>query len=107
MPVATETQTGLETFADQIKRSELLLDIETAIAHERMAIPPHLYGISEFARALGWYRQKVHNYTLRGTLPEPIGYVGHRPIWTQNQVVKYALENGLEFKEMPPNKDAK
>lgn len=103
MPVVTETrpEAGLEAFADQIKRSALLLDIETAIAHERMAMPQELYGTIEFTRAIGWYKQKTHLYLTRGTLPEPIAYIGNRPVWTRNQVYKFALENDIEFHEQP------
>ncbi|MFW5988276.1 MAG: hypothetical protein ACOCQA_02420 [bacterium] len=38
-------------------------------------IPP-LYGVTEFAKMIGWSRQKTHVYLSRGKLPKPATYAG-------------------------------
>lgn len=77
---------------DEIKKMEKIIEIE------RSSIP-ELYGISEFAKALGWTKQKVHTYTDRGVLPAPIIRVANRPLWTLTQVKKFALEKDIPFQE--------
>jgi hypothetical protein len=79
---------------------ETIDTLESVIESESKAIP-QLCGISEFARSLGWYKQKVHTYAARGLLPQPITHIGNRPIWTRTQVYKFAIEKGLPYYEQP------
>ncbi|NLW56960.1 MAG: hypothetical protein GX050_10195 [Firmicutes bacterium] len=53
--------------------------------------PLQFYGQVEFARELGgnWSRQKIAVYYSRGLLPEPVGYVGKRPLWTKEQIEEF------------------
>lgn len=83
------------------EKMEEIEKLSSVIESEFQNIPGQLFGISEFARALGWYKQKVHTYAARGLLPKPITRIGSRPIWTRNQVYKFALEKGITFKEQP------
>lgn len=56
---------------------------------------PSLYGVSEFGRMLGWNRAKVSTYLARGVIPAPAAFIGGlRPVWTENQIVKFAHEKG-------------
>ena len=53
-------------------------------------IPP-LYGISDFAKKIGWSRQKASVYYSRNKLPEPATYAGgKRPFWTLKQIKEWS-----------------
>lgn len=63
---------------------------------------PPLYGITDFAKLIGWSRQKAHVYYKRGKLPEPATYAGEtRPLWTIEQIKHWAEninDTSVEFK---------
>lgn len=46
-------------------------------------------GAAEFAKILGWDVRKLSVYNERGKLPEPIGHVNSRPVWTMKQIDDY------------------
>ena len=48
-----------------------------------------LYGVTEFAQALGWSRQRLAVYHKRGLLPEPVARLHCGSIWTEEQVMEY------------------
>ena len=48
-----------------------------------------LYGVTEFAQALGWDRRKLAVYQRRGLLPEPVARLACGSIWTEQQVEEY------------------
>lgn len=50
---------------------------------------PKLYGQTEFAKELGWSKNKLTTYYGRGVLPEPATYAGGRPLWTMEQIREY------------------
>lgn len=66
-------------------------------------IPP-LYGVTEFAKLIGWSRQKTHVYLSRGKLPEPATYAGgKRPLWTYKQIKEWAEkteDTSVKFQEL-------
>lgn len=47
---------------------------------------PRFLGVTEVGKLLGWDRRKVAVYRNRGYLPEPVAYVGNRPLWTEDQI---------------------
>lgn len=51
--------------------------------------PETLYGITEFAKELGWSQQKAQVYYQRGKFPEPFAFAGNRPFWKPEQAEKY------------------
>lgn len=53
-----------------------------------------LLGNADVAKTLGWSTSKVTNYTARGALPQPIGQVSGRPVWTKKQIDKYINGRG-------------
>lgn len=55
----------------------------------------HLLGVSDIAKLLGWTNSKVAVYMSRGKFPAPIGEVGGRPVWLQEQIEPY-LKDGAE-----------
>ena len=58
-----------------------------------------LYGPSDFGRMLGWKRSKISTYNKRGLIPRPAAHIGgRRPVWTKNQILKYAQDNGIEIR---------
>lgn len=50
----------------------------------------------EVAVILGWSIGKVSVYAQRGKLPDPIAYIGGRPIWARSQIEKFIKEGGLK-----------
>lgn len=53
-----------------------------------------LVGVSDIAKMTGWKMTKVTSYRTRGILdlPDPIGYVGGRPVWTRRSVISAVQE---------------
>lgn len=45
-----------------------------------------LMGVTDIAREFGWHKAKVTMYVQRGKLPQPMGVVGGRPVWTMKQL---------------------
>ena len=60
-----------------------------------MKLPP-LYGLSDFAKEIGWSRQKLRVYYERNKLPEPATSAGTRPLWTIEQIEEYKKNNKPE-----------
>jgi hypothetical protein len=54
---------------------------------------PKLLGVTDVARELGWTKGKVSEYRRRGILPEPVTRIGGRPVWTEEQILKWKKEN--------------
>ena len=54
--------------------------------------PRTLYGITEFAKELGWTQNKTQVYYQRGVLPGPCAYAGTRPFWKLEQIEEYKKE---------------
>ena len=58
---------------------------------------PKFLGIQEVAEVLGWHKAKVSTYLTRdkesgftkGLIPQPVTYVGNRPLWTEEQIKKF------------------
>lgn len=48
-----------------------------------------LYGLTEFAQALGWDRRKLATYIARGVVPKPYQHLAAGPVWTEAQVLSY------------------
>ncbi|GMA52045.1 hypothetical protein GCM10025857_34020 [Alicyclobacillus contaminans] len=53
---------------------------------------PKLAGVTEAAAILGWDRRKVATYWGRGKLPVPIQVLSATPVWTEEQIIRYAKE---------------
>ncbi len=47
---------------------------------------PKLYGVAEFAEALGWDRSRVSKYLTREAVPEPYARLASGPVWLEEQV---------------------
>ncbi len=48
-----------------------------------------LYGQIEFAKEIGWTKNKLAVYLLRGKLPEPYAMAGSRPLWKKEQTESF------------------
>jgi hypothetical protein len=48
-----------------------------------------LMNSAEVARAIGWSVNKVSVYNERGILPDPVCFIGGRPIWTNEQIESF------------------
>lgn len=55
-----------------------------------------LYGLAEFAEALGWDRRKLSTYRTRGAIPEPYQTLASGPVWTEEQVQGYKQHRNIE-----------
>lgn len=56
----------------------------------------NLVSATDVAAILGWRVQKVSEYATRGVLPDPVGYINSRPVWTKQQIDKYQATRGHE-----------
>lgn len=45
-----------------------------------------LMGVTDIAKEWGWPKNKVSTYAIRGKLPQPMGEIGGRPVWTRKQL---------------------
>jgi len=48
-----------------------------------------LYGLAEFAQALGWDKRKLSTYVARGVMPAPYQQLASGPVWLGAQVDAY------------------
>jgi hypothetical protein len=48
-----------------------------------------LMNSAEVARYIGWSVNKVSVYNERGILPEPVCFIGGRPIWTKEEIESF------------------
>lgn len=66
---------------------------------------PRLYGVAEFAEALGWDRSRVSKYLTREAVPEPYARLASGPVWTEEQVEVFIKEgkkmSGEDLKMWP------
>ena len=66
---------------------------------------PKLYGVAEFAEALGWDRSRVSKYLTREAVPEPYARLASGPVWTEEQVEVFIKEgkkmSGEDLKMWP------
>lgn len=66
---------------------------------------PRLYGVAEFAEALGWDRSRVSKYLTREAVPEPYARLASGPVWTEEQVTTFIKEgkkmSGEDLKMWP------
>ena len=66
---------------------------------------PKLYGVAEFAEALGWDRSRVSKYLTREAVPEPYARLASGPVWTEEQVKVFIKEgkkmSGEDLKMWP------
>lgn len=75
------------------------MEITDELIQKEIEKIPDLYGTEEFGSMIGWYRQKIYTYNQRGLMPKPATLIGgKRPVWTLNQIKKFAKENNLEIK---------
>jgi hypothetical protein len=51
--------------------------------------PEQLYGITQFAKAIGWDQRKAQVYYQRGKLPEPFAFNGNAPLWKPEQAEEF------------------
>jgi hypothetical protein len=51
---------------------------------------PHLVGVAEAARILGWDKRRVATYIQRGSFPEPVESLAGGRIWAVDDIVDFA-----------------
>ncbi|WP_010501332.1 helix-turn-helix transcriptional regulator [Paenibacillus elgii] len=75
---------GLEDYPDAVHAA-----LDKAFGdRDKPQIPP-LVGLSEAAEILGWSKQQINVYLMRGKFPEPIQRLASGPIWTQKRIEDY------------------
>lgn len=51
---------------------------------------PHLVGVAEAARILGWDKRRVATYIQRGSFPEPVESLAGGRVWAVDDIVDFA-----------------
>lgn len=51
---------------------------------------------SDVAAMMGWSVEKVSVYAARGVLPDPVGRINGRPVWTKRMIERHKKARGIE-----------
>ena len=84
----------LDTCVERLHRSAL--DALPAVSWKSgppvlfLEVTPHLVGVTEAARLLGWDRRRVATYVRRGAFPEPVASLAGGRVWALDDVAAFA-----------------